>query len=226
MVTSKSMVSAVDDVKGSVSKMEQRSTATRARIVRAAYELFCHRGFRATTMQEIGRTAGISVQTVYFQFRTKDEVLKAVHQWTVLGDEGRPPQDQPWHRAALEEPDVRVAVAKLAVGIASLNARVAPTLPTFATLSQEPGGEIYRRSRTLRREGMEGLVTALKAKTPLRSGMTPTRAADLLDFLLGPESYAELVLRAGWSRRRWISWVSETLADQLFETPKSIGPST
>lgn len=221
MVTSKGIVSAVDGVKESVSKMEQRSRATRAGIVRAAYELFCDRGFRATTMQEIGRAAGVSVQTVYFQFRTKDEVLKAVHEWTVLGDEGVPPQSQPWYRAALEEPDLRVGVAKLAAGIASLNVRVAPTLPIFATLAQEPGGEIYRRSRTLRREGMEELITALKAKAPLRSGMTATRAADLLDFLLGPESYAELVLRAGWSRRRWVSWVSETLADQLFETPNS-----
>jgi hypothetical protein len=69
---------------------------------------------------------------------------------------------------------------------------------------------------------MAELVTALKAKAPLRSGMTPTRAADLLDFLLGPESYAELVLRAGWSRRRWVSWVSATLADQLFGTANSI----
>ena len=172
-------------------------------------------------MQEIGRSAGVSVQTVYFQFRTKDEVLKAVHEWTVLGDDGLPPQFQPWHRAALEELDVRMAVAKLAAGIASLNVRVAPTLPIFATLAQEPGGEIYRRSRTLRREGMEDLVAALRAKAPLRSGITPTCAADLLDFLLGPESYAELVLRAGWSRRRWVNWVSKTLADQLFGTPNS-----
>jgi AcrR family transcriptional regulator len=221
MVIFKNMVSAVDGVKGPVSKMEQRSTATRASIVRAAHELFCQRGFRATTMEEIGRAAGVSVQTVYFQFRTKDQVLKAVHEWTVLGDEGLPPQSQPWHRAALEEPDVRVAVAKLAAGIASINVRVAPTLPIFATLAQEPGGEIYRRSRTLRRQGMEELVSALKTKAPLRNGMTATRAADLLDFLLGPESYAELVLRAGWSRRRWVNWVSETLADQLFETPNS-----
>ena len=221
MVTFKSTVSPVDCLKGSVSKMEQRSMATRARIVRAAYELFCDRGFRATTMQEIGRSAGVSVQTVYFQFRTKDEVLKAVHEWTVLGNARLPPNRQPWHRAALEEPDARVAVAKLAAGIATLNVRVAPTLPIFATLEQEPGGEIYRRSRTLRREGMQELVTALKVKAPLRRGMTPARAADLLDFLLGPESYAELVLRAGWSRRRWVSWVSETLADQLFGTPNS-----
>lgn len=220
MVTSNGSLAAVPDVKGSISKMEQRSIATRARIVLAAYELFCDLGFRATTMEAIGRSAGVSVQTVYFQFRTKDEVLKAVHEWTVLGDEGLPPQLQGWYRAALDEPDVARAVAGLAAGIATLNVRVAPTLPVFATLAQEPGGDLYRRARTLRRQGMEELLTALRTKAPLQTGMSATRAADLLDFLLGPESYAELVLRAGWSRRRWVDWVSSTLTEQLFGTPQ------
>lgn len=199
--------------------MEQRSAATRARIVRAAYELFCRQGFRATTMETIGRSAGVSVQTVYFQFRTKDEVLKAVHEWTVIGDEGLPPHQQSWYRAALEEPDPSKAIAGLAAGIATLNARVAPTLSIFATLAQDPGGEIYRRSRTLRRQGMEELAKALRTKSSLRPGMTTTHAADLLDFLLGPESYAEMVLRAGWPPQRWVTWVSQTLTDQLFATP-------
>jgi AcrR family transcriptional regulator len=206
-------------VKQPPTKMEQRSVATRARIVAAAYDLFCAMGFRATTMETIARSAGVSVQTVYFQFRTKDEVLKAVHEWTVLGDDGLPPQRQPWYRTVLEEPDVAAAVAALAAGVATLNVRVAPTLPIFAALAQEPGGEIYRHSRALRRQGMEELVTVLGSKAPLRDGMTPARAADLLDFLLGPESYAELVLRAGWPRNRWTTWVSHTLTDQLFVNP-------
>jgi hypothetical protein len=53
-------------------------------------------------------------------------------------------------------------------------------------------------------------------KTALRSGITPDRAADLLYFLMGPDSYAELVLEANWARRRWIEWVAQTLSDQLF----------
>ncbi|MDX6373299.1 MAG: hypothetical protein QOD98_2287 [Nocardioidaceae bacterium] len=196
--------------------MEQRSAETRARIVRAAYDLFCERGFRAVTMEAIGSAAGVSVQTVYFQFRTKDQVLHAVHIWTVLGDDDLPPERQAWYVAALQEPDVRTALAKVIAGVAAINARIAPTLPIFATLAREPGGEIYRTSRQLRRDGMEQLVPALRAKARLRAGVTPTRAADLLDFFMGPESYAELVLRAGWSQRRWVSWVSQTLEDQLF----------
>jgi hypothetical protein len=66
---------------------------------------------------------------------------------------------------------------------------------------------------------MEELVRALRTKASLRSGMTATRAADLLDFLLGPESYAEMVLRSGWPPHQWVKWVSETLTDQLFATP-------
>ncbi len=216
MVTSNGRLSPVPDVKASGTKMEERSAETRARIVRAAYHLFCERGFRAATMEAVATAAGVSVQTVYFQFRTKDQVLRAVHDWTVLGEDGVPPEGQAWYALAVQEPEARKALAKVVAGVAAINARIAPTLPIFATLAREPGGEIYRTSQQLRRTGMERLVTALRAKAPLRAGLTPTRAADLLDFFMGPESYAELVLRAGWSQRLWVSWVSETLTDQLF----------
>lgn len=216
MVTSNSRLHSVAEVKTPRTKMEQRSAETRARVIRAAYDLFCEQGFRATTMEAVGSAAGVSVQTVYFQFRTKDQVLRAVHEWTVLGDDGLPPEAQPWYAAALQEPAAADALALVVTGTAAINARIAPTLPIFAGLAREPGGEIYRTSQRLRRQGMERVVTALRAKTPLRADVTPAKAADLLDFLMGPESYAELVLRAGWSRRRWIDWVTETLTNQLF----------
>lgn len=63
------------------------------------------------------------------------------------------------------------------------------------------------------------LALSGRTKAPLRDGMTPARAADLLDFLIGPESYAELVLRAGWSPQRWTTWVAHTLTEQLFPRP-------
>jgi AcrR family transcriptional regulator len=169
-------------------------------------------------MEAVGSAAGVSVQTVYFQFRTKDQLLRAVHEWTVVGDEGVPPEAQPWYAAALGQPDAAQALAAVVAGTARINERVAPTLSIFATLAKESQGQIYRTSQRLRREGMERLVAALRTKSPLRPGVTPAKAADLLDFLMGPESYAELVLRAGWSRRRWISWVTDTLVEQLIDS--------
>jgi AcrR family transcriptional regulator len=206
----------VSDVKGLGTTADKRSTQTRAKIIQAAYDLFCQVGFRETTMAAIGTKAGVSVQTVYFQFRTKDQVLQAVHEWTVLGDDGLPPALQPWYLAAVREPAVTY-LEKVVAGTARLNARIAPTLPIFAALAKEPGGEIYRNSRRLRRDGMDVIVAALRDKAGLRKGMTAARAADLLDFLMGPESYAALVLHDGWTQRHWITWVSRTLAEQLLD---------
>lgn len=203
------------DVKRSTT-MQGRAAATRARIIRAAYDLFCTSGYRGTTMEAIGKQAGVAVQTVYFNYRTKDELLRAVHEWTVLGDDPKPPAQQDWHVAAMRESDARVALAQLVAGVAQLNARIAPMRPVFNAVSQEPAGEIYLQSQEWRRRDMGTLVAELRKKTPLRPGLTQRRAADLLYFLMGPESYGALVLDAGWTERQWVTWTAETLGGQLF----------
>ena len=86
-------------------KRRAKAEATRARIIASAYGLFCENGYRATTMDLIAQQAGVAVQTVYFTFHTKDDLLKAVFEWTVLGDDGVPPHRQAWHLDALAEPD-------------------------------------------------------------------------------------------------------------------------
>jgi AcrR family transcriptional regulator len=203
-------------VKGPVSKSRARAEATRARIIRHAYELLCELGFRATTMEAIGGRAGVAVQTVYFNFRTKDELLQAVHEWTVLGDDPTPPSLQDWHVAAMSEPDARRALPRIVAGIATIEARVAPMIPVFNAVAQDPAGAVYQQASALRHEGMTELIDALAKKTPLARGMTRRRATDLVYFLTGPESYRALVLGAGWPPKEWVRWVSDTLCRDLF----------
>ncbi|HEY2795139.1 MAG TPA: helix-turn-helix domain-containing protein, partial [Micromonosporaceae bacterium] len=155
-------------VKGSISARRAKADATRARIVQAAYALFGELGYRATTMDLIAERAAVAVQTVYFVFRTKDDLLRAVHEWTVLGDHPTPPQQQDWHVAALTEPDVARALPKIIAGIATINARIAPMVAVFHAVSQDPAGAIYQQSEELRRTGMAELVETLAKKTPLR----------------------------------------------------------
>ena len=133
-----------------------------------------------------------------------------------LGDDPAPPREQSWHVAAMREPDAGRALSRLTAGIATLNARIAPMLPVFAAVQQEPAGAIYATSKDLRRRDMRDLVEQLRSKTPLRRGMTRQRAADLLDFVMGPESYATLVLDLGWTQRQWAQWTAEWLARELF----------
>ena len=79
--------------------------------------------------------------------------------------------------SALAHPEAGTLLNAVVAGTASLNARIAPTLPIFATLAKEPQGDIYRASQQLRRDGMERLAEELRARQPFRSGLTSERAA-------------------------------------------------
>jgi AcrR family transcriptional regulator len=209
----------MDAVKGRMPPRQAKAHATRARIVRQAYELFCELGYRATTMELIAERAGVAVQTVYFAFRTKDELLRAVHEWTVLGDDPTPPQLQDWHVAAMAEPDARSAMPKIVAGIATIQARTAPMVPVFNAVSHDAAGAIYQQSEDMRRRDMAELVEALAKKTPLRKPVTRRRAADLIFVLTGPMSYRSFVIDSGWKPRDWVRWVSGTLCHDLFADP-------
>src|SRR4051794_41317464 len=91
-------------------------------MVSAAYDLFGEDGFRATTMEAIAARAGVAVQTLYFTFHTKDELLQAVLDWTVMGDDPTPPPMQPWHLAAMAEADGRRALELFVAGVVTIEA--------------------------------------------------------------------------------------------------------
>lgn len=69
--------------------VETRMTRKRQSILAAATELFLQRGFLATNMDEVAATAGVSKQTVYAHFGTKEALfLDVVTGMTgVAGDE-------------------------------------------------------------------------------------------------------------------------------------------
>jgi AcrR family transcriptional regulator len=191
-------------------------------MIRAAYELFGAEGHKATTMERIARRADVAVQTVYFTFHTKDELLQAVHEWAVLGDEPTPPAQQPWILAAMEQPDGREALPLAVAGIAEIEARVAPLIPVYHAVAQSPAGAVFRRSEMLRREGMAELAAALAVKTALQPAMTLPRASDLLFVLTGPEVYRSFVHDAGWGHDQWIAWTGALLVRELFDTQDEI----
>jgi len=54
------------------------SEATRTRILDAAYGLFRRRGYTRVSMDEIAAAAAVTKRTLYYHFRSKDELLAAV----------------------------------------------------------------------------------------------------------------------------------------------------
>jgi AcrR family transcriptional regulator len=55
-----------------------RHEILRAGIMTAAADLFRQRGYRATTLEAIARTVGVSKPTLYGYFRSKEELLAAI----------------------------------------------------------------------------------------------------------------------------------------------------
>jgi AcrR family transcriptional regulator len=58
----------------------ERSTATRRRILDAARELFASRGWAATSVDEVVRSAGVTKGALYHHFRDKTDLLRAVYE--------------------------------------------------------------------------------------------------------------------------------------------------
>jgi AcrR family transcriptional regulator len=56
-------------------RREQNKLEKRGRIIAAARALFTHKGFEATTSQEIADAAGVASGTVFTYARTKDDLL-------------------------------------------------------------------------------------------------------------------------------------------------------
>src|SRR3990167_1930556 len=141
----------MSDVKTMPRSRRDRARATRRRILDAAYELFGEDGYVGTTMDGIARRAGVAVQTVYFVFHTKGELLRALTESTAAGEtDARPVPEQSWFREALATPDPRRTIALSAEHGTDVLARLAPSIEratdilfvvenpeTFRTLTHE-----------------------------------------------------------------------------------------
>ena len=199
-------------VKGSTRK--EKAQATRRRIVEAAHAAFLADGYAATTMDAIARSAGVAVQTVYFTFRTKGDLLQAVYEHVVLGPDNLPPHLSAWWRATEAAPDASLAVRHLVEGTAELLERAAPLV--WIVLGDETAHAGYEFNEALRRSGTEQLVSILVAKRPLRAGLSEREARDVLLVLTGPQLFQQLVGELKWTREAYVEWAAGAVQRELF----------
>ena len=201
-----------------------RARATRLGITKAAYALFCERGYAGTTMVDIAEAAGVAVQTVYFAFHTKSELLSRTYDFAVLGeDEPLPPEQQPWYSKMTAEPDVRTALRYMVEGVGAILTRATP-LDTIARASAESDPDSARVRafhERWRAEGYRATLEILLSKSALRDGITLERATQLLLLYVGPDLYRVLVHDYAWTHDDWIDWTVATVAEQVFARPRS-----
>lgn len=196
-----------------------RAKATRLRIIRSAYTLFCERGYTGTTMADVAKAAGVAVQTVYFTFHTKSELLSRTYDIAVMGEtDPLPPEQQAWYLEMASENDVTRALRLMVEGIGAILVRATPLdMIVRASAAGDPDSAAVRAlHERWRAEGYRSVLDLLRATFALRRGVTPERATHLLLFYLGADVYRVLVHDFGWTHDEWIDWTVATVAEQVF----------
>ena len=179
-----------------------------------AHLLFLEQGYAATTMPAVAAAAGVAVQTVYFIFGTKGDLLQAVFERVVLGPDGVPPHLMPWWPAAGDGHAIEESVRRFVDGTATLLSRAAPLV--WAVLGDDTAREGYQHNEELRRRGYADLVSVLTAKHPLRKGLTADRARDILLVLTGPQLFVQYTRDLGWSEDEFADWATVAVLEQVF----------
>ena len=193
----------------------QQAAATRRAVLDAARELFTTTGYAGTTVADIARLAGVSVDTVYTSVGRKPELLLAVHDMALgggdepVGTEGRE------YVAAIRAADG--ARAKLEAYALALGERFPSVVPLGESLQaaaeRDPACRAVLEGLDARRAAnMLRLAAELRATGEVRPDLTDEEVAHLLwttnstaFYRLatsggrGPGDYAAMVLDL-WTR--------------------------
>lgn len=178
----------------------------------AAHDHFTSSGYPGTTMAAIARSAGVAVQTLYFTFHTKGELLGEVFERAVTGDDRTPPPLQDWHRAAEATEDLDEALRTWANGVAAIVSRVAPLRPVFDGVGpDEDVVALWERGEQLREEGYGAFFDHLVGRHGLVRGADRDELIDVALVLVGPVGHRGFVEDRGWSIEAWVDLSVTTL---------------
>lgn len=195
------------------SRRRLRAAQRRDAVLDAAQELFFSRGYAATTIAGIAETAEVSPETVYKGFGGKPGLVRELRARALLGAGPVLAEDRS-DRALADPRGVVRGWAKLAGEVAP---RVAPILnlvreaavldPTMRELADDLDSDRLRRMRANAR--------FLADSGYLRSGVSLAHATDVLFAVSSQEMYDLLVVRRGWSTRRYTHFVATTIENAL-----------
>jgi AcrR family transcriptional regulator len=205
----------MSDVKRPRSKRREKAAATRERVLRAAIEVFAEEGYGGARMADIAARAGVAVQTLYFVFHTKPELLQQCFDYAVLGPDRLVPPEQPFIREIPRARSGRAALRAFVIGNTAILDRVATTDEAARAALHEPeAATVVEASQQLRREGYREMLETIAERFPLRAGLELDGATDVL-LMYGSSATYLAMIRCGWSRDRFEDWLADTLARTL-----------
>src|SRR5580704_832400 len=181
---------------------QAQSRATSQRILGAARALILERGYRATTISEIARGAGVHLDTVYELVGRKPVLLRELIEQSISGtDQAVVAEERDYVRAMQAEPDPARKLEIYAHAIREVMARMAPLFVALrdAAATEPDAHEVWRQISDRRAANMRKLVSDLREAGGLRAGLSIADAADTIWATNSPELYVLLTVERNWT---------------------------
>ncbi len=191
---------------------EAQAAETRRRILDAAAEVFSENGYSGTSLAMIAKQAGVSVETVK-QHGPKSALLLAAFGQAFTGQDYETPlSEQPELDFIRALPNEELLAGWLGF-IVTANGRVARLRPRGRVASRAAQGVPARGAEVQRNRAldMDSVVALLRDRGMCRSSRPDAELADVISFVLSPESYMQFVVEQGWSEEAFLDWLIEAI---------------
>ncbi len=198
------------------SRRQAMAAQTQESVITAAAHLFAERGWSGTSMRDVAREAGVSVETVYGAAGSKARLLVRAIEVGVVGDERPVPLAEREEFRALGTGTRAERLGRAARMVGAQYARVARlhrSLDHAATGDPDLAttlAEVRTQQHTSFADGVRLIV----------GRPVPSEVVDGLQAIGSPEVYLLLVESAGWSPEQYQEWLAETLGRLLDHIPK------
>ena len=200
------------------SNRARQAQETRRRIVEAAALMFVRDGYSATSISAIAQQAGVAVPTVYASLRSKANILRAVVELTVRGDDDAAPlaSRRRWQELERQQdPREQLALfAHLHRQICDREAAVFAQLEAAAGADPE-ATKLLAEHDERRYETERRLARSLHRRKQLKPNLAAREAADVIWTLASERTYLALVRDRRWKADTYERWVAEQLEAAL-----------
>ena len=193
-----------------------QAAQTRAVVLEAAARLFRELGWADTSMRSVAKAAGVSIETVYAGFGSKGDLLAAVMDVAVVGDDLPIPLAQRDVALVLGTgtSDERAAkAASMSVAISSRTCELVQALTqgsaTDASLAQRLAALDERR-----RAEIANYFEQVASRPPTRLEL------DEVWLLTSAEVFHLLVHRSGWTPEQHEHWLADRLLELVSKDPQ------
>jgi AcrR family transcriptional regulator len=192
---------------------EQRASQTTVAVIAAATRLFGEKGWAGTGMRDVAGAAGVAIETVYANFRSKSELLTACIDLAVVADDQPVPlADRPGFAALARGNRVQRAraAARLLTDIHQRTAGVILALREAA--ASDPELAQWRRAAEARRRDDIEQAAVLIAERPVTR-----QECDGLWAVMAIEVYELLTGLGGWTPQQYQRWLAGVINQFLPE---------